>query len=138
MLIDEIRKIKSTRKELREFGLIVGAVFGLLATLFLLRSKSFYPYFYAISIFLVLFGLIAPVALLPIHKIWMTFAIVIGFFVTRVILGILFYFVITPLGLILKISGQDTLDINFNNKSDSYWIKRNNENINKESYEKQY
>lgn len=138
MFIDEIRKIKSTRKELREFGLIVGAVFGLLATLFFLRGKNFYSYFYAISMFLVLFGLIAPVILLPIQKIWMTFAIVIGFFVTRVILGILFYSVITPIGIVMKAIGKDMLNINFSDKSDSYWIKRNNENINKESYEKQY
>lgn len=138
MFIDEIRKIKSTRKELREFGLIVGAVFGLLATLFLLRGKNFYSYCYVISIFLVLSGLIAPVVLLPIQKVWMILALIIGFFVTRIILGILFYFVITPIGIVVKATGKDMLNINFSNKSDSYWIRRNNENINKESYEKQY
>lgn len=138
MLLEDIKKIKSTKKELREFGLIVGAVFGMLATLFLWRGKSFYLYFYIISMFLVLFGLIVPVLLKPMQKIWMTFAVIIGFFVTRIILGILFYFVITPVGIIMKISGKDILDINFNDKSDSYWIKRNNKNLNKESYEKQY
>jgi hypothetical protein len=138
MLLEDIKKIKSTKKELREFGLIVGAVFGLLATLFLWRGKSFYLYFYTISIFLVLFGLIAPVVLKPIQKIWMILAIVFSFFVTRIILGILFYLVITPVGIIMKISGKDILNITFNDKSDSYWIKRNNQNLNKESYEKQY
>jgi hypothetical protein len=81
---------------------------------------------------------VSPVILRPLNKIWMTIAIILGWFMTRVILSILFYLVLTPMGWIAKIVGKEFLDINWKRKSDSYWIKRKKINIEKIDYERQF
>ena len=83
-------------------------------------------------------GLVTPSLLKPIQKVWMSLAIVIGWFVTRVILTVLFYLVVTPIGLVAKLSGKRFLDINFDRGVDSYWIPRETTKFNKRSYENQF
>ncbi len=138
MLLDEIKAIKSGKTELRKFGITLGIVFGLLGGLFLWREKSYYFYLFILSAFFLFFGLVLPVLLKPIHKIWMGLALVLGSIMTRVILSVLFYLVITPLGLISKLSGKDFLDLKFDKSASSYWIQRKKITFEKSNYEKQF
>ena len=138
MLLSEIKNIKSGKAELRKFGITLGIVFGLLGSLFLWRGKPYYLYLFALSGFFLFFGLLFPTLLKPIHKAWMALALILGSIMTRVILSILFYLVITPLGLISKISGKDFLDLKFDKSSDSYWILREKVVLEKTNYEKQF
>lgn len=138
MLIDEIKNIKSTKKNLKEFGFLVGAVFGIIGSLFWWKGNYLYPYFIFVSIFLVFFGLVLPITLKPIHKIWMAIALVIGFVMTRIILFVLFYMILTPTSLLSKFSGKNFLDLEVDKSKTSYWQYRSEKEFYKERYEKQY
>ncbi|MBN1354104.1 MAG: hypothetical protein JW994_05515 [Candidatus Omnitrophica bacterium] len=136
-MLEDIKNIKSTRKELREFGLTIGIFLVILGILAVWRGKAVYPYFLATGILFISLGLWAPPLLKPLQKIWMGFSIVIGFFVSRFILIVLFYTVITPMGLITRLMGKDILDQRIDRTRESYWHKRN-EIKDKKSYENQY
>lgn len=142
MIIEEIKGIKSEKSDLRKFGVSVGLVLGLLGGLFWWREKDFYSYFIIVSAALILSGLIIPSVLKPLQKAWMAFAVVIGWFMTRVILTVLFYFIVTPIGLVAKLFGKDFLDRKFsvkaNKNTDSYWINKEDEALEKSRYEKQF
>jgi len=138
-MLEEIKKIKSGKKELRQFGLTIAVASGLLGGLLLFRERSGYFYFFAASVGFLLLGLAAPILLKPIQKAWMSVAVLIGWVMTRVILIILFYLVITPLGLLAKLFGKRFLDIGFkNNDQDSYWVTRPVRDSEQKSLENQF
>lgn len=138
MLLDEIKSIKSGKAELRKFGITMGVVFGLFGGLFLLRERPYYFYLFILSAFFLFFGVVLPVLLKPIYKIWMSLALVLGSIMTRIILSVLFYLIITPLGLISKLSRKDFLDLKFDQSAGSYWIQRKKIPLEKSNYEKQF
>jgi hypothetical protein len=138
MLREEIKNIKSDTGDLRKFGITVGIVLALLGGLLLWREKDYSIYFLIISFVLISLGIISPIILKPVQKAWMTLAVVIGWFMTRVILSILFYLVFTPIGLIGKIFKKDFLDLEFHDNKKSYWIERKEGPREKDSYEKQF
>ena len=138
MIIEGIRNIKSGKKELRQFGVTLGIVLGLLGGLFLLRQKDCYFYFFIFSAVFLFLCLIAPIVLKPVQKVWMSLAIIIGWFVTRAILTVLFYLVVTPIGILARLVGKDFLDIKFDRNTDSYWLAREPAKFDKRSYENQF
>lgn len=73
-----------------------------------------------------------------IQKIWMSLGVLIGWFVTRLILIILFYLIITPIGLLAKLFGKDFLNRKFDKTAGSYWIIRKSTGFDKKSYENQF
>jgi hypothetical protein len=138
VIIEDIRNIKSGRSELRKFGITLGIVLGLLGGLFLWRGRDYYSYFFVFSAVFLLLGLILPILLKPIHKIWMTLAILLGWLITRIILSILFYLVVTPIGFLARLSGKTFLDLRFDKNADSYWNPKKKTNHEKEYYENQF
>jgi len=140
MLIEEIKNIKSDKKELRKFGITVGAVLVLIgfAFQFFGNNYSFYMIIGTIGAVLIFFGVIYPNILLPLHKIWMSLAVVLGFIMTRVILSILFYLIVTPIGFIAKLTGKDFLDLKIEKDKESYWHKREIKEYQKIDTERQF
>ena len=139
MLIEEIRSIKSEKKDLRKFGITVGIAFGFFGVIFLWRQISGYPYFFIASGLLISTGFIVPLFLKPIQKAWMTLAILLGWFMSRVILTILFFIIVTPTGLLARLIGKDFLNRRFKQNSDqSYWIKKKIILPEKSTYENQF
>ena len=138
MIIEEIKKIKSEKKELRQFGITMGIVLALLAGLLFWREKDNYFYLLILSILFFFIGLALPVTLKPLHKIWMTLATLIGWFVTRLIMIILFYLVVTPIGLLTRLCGKDFLDTKFKKNTNSYWVPRKTIKYDKGNYENQF
>lgn len=123
------------RIELRKFGITLGIVFGLLGTIFCLRGREYFLYILILSALFLICAFCAPMCLKPVHKLWMTFAMSMGWVMTRVILSILFYLVVTPIGLLARLFGKDFLDIKFDKTATSYWIPKGSA---KSSYENQY
>lgn len=140
MLIEEIKNIKSDKRELRKFGITVGAMLVLIGFAFQLFANNYNVYMVVgtIGALLVLSGIIFPKILLPIHKVWMTLAVILGFVMTRVILSILFYLVVTPIGFIAKIFGKDFLNLKIEKNKNSYWQKRDDEEYQKIFTERQF
>ena len=71
--------------------------------------------------FLIL-GLINSKILTPLNKLWFKFGILLGKIVSPLIMGIIFFLVVTPIGLIMRLLGKDLLNLKYNNKS--YWIEK--------------
>ncbi|MHA2218954.1 MAG: SxtJ family membrane protein [Candidatus Hodarchaeales archaeon] len=138
MLIEEIENIKSEKSDLRKFGITFGVVLGLLAGALWWRGKDFYSLLVIISLVFFVTGLFVPVVLKPLQKAWMTLAVVLGWFMTRLILSVLFYLVFTSIGLIAKLLGKRFLDIKLNGEEKSYWICRETKPFVKKNYERQF
>ena len=98
MLLDDIKKIKSTYKELRKFGITLGVFFALVGGLALWRHSGLYPTFFILSLVFLAPGFLLPSLLKPVQKVWMGLALILGWVMSRVILSFLFYFVLTPAG----------------------------------------
>jgi len=136
-MLEELRSIKSGKKELREFGLTIGGILVILCALVFWRGRrELWPYLLASGVLLIVLGLALPRALKPVQKAWMAVAVIIGFFVSRFILLVLFYLVLTPLGLIAKLFGKDLLDQKIDKNAKSYWRARRPGK--REDCEKQY
>ena len=112
---------KKRRKELREFGLTVGIALVVLGGILFGLKKPAYPYLFGVGTALMLFGLIAPGLLGPIRKVWMGFSAAIGWVMTNIILSAAFYLIITPIGIALRLSGRELLDLEIDKSAASYW-----------------
>lgn len=124
MILDEIKQINRGERDLRRFGLLVGAVFAGLGILLMARGKGHFWYFLAPGAALMLAGLACPKALRSIYVVWMSVAIVLGFIVSLLILTGLFFLVITPIGLAARLSGKDFLRLKPDPRAATYWIPR--------------
>ena len=138
MILDEIKNIKGTKQELRKFGFIIGLVLLLFGVLFWWKGKSFYLGF-LVSSFLFLFSaLVYPQLLKLVHFVWMSIALVLGYIMTRVILCLLFYLLLTPLSLIARVFGNRFLNLKIDKSAPSYWIYKTKESFDILDYEKQF
>jgi hypothetical protein len=138
MIIEEIRKLKTGERELRKFGWLIGGVLSALAIIMWLRHKSYFPYFLAPGIALIVFGFLLPKALKYIYIAWMSVAIALGFVVSNVILTIFFFFMITPIGLITRLLGKDFLTLKIDREAPTYWIPRERARKTPAEYERQF
>ena len=93
-----------------------------ISTYALIRGNSVYTILYPVAGAILLAGLIIPVLLKPIQKVWMTLAILMGWLMTRVILTVTFYVIFTPIGLISRIFGKDFLNTKRKKEAEmSFW-----------------
>ena len=135
---EDIKQLKTSARDLRKFGLMVGGVFAVLGGLMLLRHKAHYPYFLWPGAVLVLFGAILPRALKWIYIAWMSVAFVLGFVMAHVILTLLFFLVITPIGLVARLMGKDFLSLKLDRAAKSYWIPREKKPKSAADYSRQF
>ena len=115
----------ATRKELRHFGLLVGAVFtviGLWPLVF--RGESLRLWAIGIGGLLIAFGGILPQLLAPIHKGWMWVGHILGWINTWILLSIVFYAMVTPIGLVRRLMGKDRIRQAFAESSTTYRVVR--------------
>ena len=138
MLKEEFQHIKETKKELRKFGLTVGSVLAAVAVLLFYFEKPSAIYFAVIGGLLILFGALFPQPLKPLNKIWMGLAIILGFIMSRVILTVLFYLVLTPIAILAKIVGKKFMVLKYDKSAETYWEKRTNIHKKQIDYERQF
>lgn len=115
----------ATRKELRQFGLLVGAVFtviGLWPLVF--RGEPLRLWAIGIGGLLILCGVALPSVLAPVHKGWMWVGHIMGWINTRILLGIVFYVLLTPIGLVFRLRGKDRMRQAFVESSTTYRVVR--------------
>ena len=137
-MLEEIKNIKSEKSDLRNFGIIVGIILLIISGFLFWKEKESFQIFLAISITLFLTAIVIPSVFKPVYWIWMIFAIILGWFMTRVILSLLFYVVFTSIGLTLRFFGKQFLELRWDKSKESYWNFRTNEHLKKENYEKQF
>ena len=136
-MIEEIKNITSTKKDLRNFGFTIGSILLFIALILFFKEKDSDVYFFSIGLAFILSGIVLSFILKPFYKIWMTFAVIIGWIMTRIILAILFFFIIAPIGFLARLFGKDFLNLKPDNR-DSFWNMRNRDRELNQDYEKQF
>ena len=137
-MFDEIKNIKSEKSDLRNFGIIVGIILLIISGFLFWKEKESYQIFLTVGTILFMLGILVPAILKPIYWIWMIFASILGWFMTRVILTLLFYAMLTPIGIISRFLGKQFIELVWKEKDSTYWNYRSPGIIEKERYKKQF
>ena len=116
--MDEI-KISSNRS----FGIVFFIVFLLIALYPLLKGNDLRIWSLVISFVFLALGLINSKILLPLNRLWFKFGLLLGRFISPLIMGIIFFIVVTPTGIIMRLFKKDLLNLKYN-KKESYWINK--------------
>ena len=109
----------------KSFGLVFFTVFLVIAIYPILKNGDIRIWSLIISIIFLILGLINSKILTPLNKIWFKLGLFLGKIVSPLIMGFIFFVVVTPIGLLMKILKKDLLCLKFNNEK-SYWIEKNN------------
>lgn len=121
-----MQKARITLAELRSFGFIfaglVALLFGLLVPWIFDRNWPGWPWY--VGGIVGGLALVAPVILYPLYRVWMAFGLVMGWINTRLILGLLFFVVLLPIGLIMKVLARDPMRRRIDPEATSYRIIR--------------
>ena len=132
MNIDELN-LPSNRK----FGFFFTFVFTVTATYFYYAKNIVWVYIFVAAAMIFLFiTLIKSDALLHFNKLWMRFGLLLGMFISPIVLGVIFYGMFTPIAMLMRLSGRDYLRLKFAQKI-SHWILRK-EAIKPESFKNQF
>ena len=137
-MIDELKNIRTDNKAIRDFGILIGFILLIIAGILFYKERESYELIVLLGIAFIGLGLGMPIFLKPFYLIWMVFAVILGWFMTRLILIILFYFILTPIGLVGKLFGKNFLGNNFNSSANSYWNLRDSKSEINQDYEKQF
>ncbi len=108
----------------RGFGLLFFIVFTIISVWPLLSGGNLRIYFLFPAFLFLILGLINSKLLTPINKLWIKFGELLGKIIAPIIMGIVYFVILTPISLIIRIFGKDLLNLRFSNKIQSYWIKR--------------
>lgn len=108
----------------RAFGFVFTVVFLIIACYPLLTGQGVRLWSLAVAGIFLLLALVVPGVLAPANRLWMKFGMLLHAIVSPIALGILFYLVVTPTGLLMRLLGKDPLRLRFDPAADSYWIKR--------------
>ena len=107
----------------RSFGLLFFIVFIIIGLWPLKNDLELNYIFIGISIIFLILGLMNSKILTPLNKIWVKFGEFLGRIIAPIVMAIIYFFILTPISLILRISGKDLLNLKFS-KEKSYWTKR--------------
>jgi len=107
----------------RSFGIVFFVVFLIIATYPLINGDELRLWSLIISIVFLFLGLVNSKILNPLNKLWFKFGIFLGKIISPLIMGIIFFLVVTPIGLLMRLFNKDLLNLKFNNNS-SYWIEK--------------
>jgi len=113
----------------RNFGLVFFIVFMVIALWPLLNQSEIRYWSLFISLIFLLLGIMNSKLLTPLNKIWFKFGLLLGGIISPIIMGIVYFLIVTPTGFIMRVIGKDVLNLKKNAKN-SYWLEKNNKNNN--------
>ena len=113
------KKIKVSSN--KSFGIVFSIFFLLISVYPLLNNDSIHYWSLFVSFIFLVLGLMNSKILSPLNVLWFKFGILLGKIVSPVVMGIIFFLVVTPISIILKMFGKDVLNLKFNNNK-TYWI----------------
>ena len=111
----------------KSFGIVFSAVFFIISIWPLLDGGQIRYWSIIISIIFLVLGILNSKLLTPLNKIWFKFGLLLGNIISPIVMGLVFFLVVFPTGIIMKLLGKDLLNLKKNN-NDSYWIQKNNQN----------
>lgn len=107
---------------LRKFAITMSIAFTVLGCLLWWRGHSVFQWFLIVAGLFIICGLLIPRVLIPVEWVWMKFAHVMGSVMTIVLVTITFFLIITPIGMIVRLTGKDSLRLKKQSNLSSYWI----------------
>ena len=107
----------------RSFGLVFFIVFLLIAFYPLINQEEIRIWSVLISLLFLILGIINSKILTPLNKVWFKFGIFLGKLISPIVMGIIFFLVVTPIAFLMRMLNKDLLNLKFNKKS-SYWIEK--------------
>ena len=113
----------------RNFGIVFSIVFLIIAIWPILNQNEIRIWSIIISLIFLILGLINSKFLSPLNKAWFKFGLILGGVIAPIVMGIVFFLVVTPTGLIMKALGKDILGLK-RNKNNTYWLEKDNSNNN--------
>jgi len=125
-------------KEWQKFGFGLSLILAVIASIQLYLGSAAALFLYGAAAVLVLAALMFPLLIKPLFILFSYIGLAMNWLVTHLVLTIVFFLLITPLGWLLKLSGKKLLDRDFSGKPDSYWISREKEAGNREDFKNQY
>ena len=126
------------KSDLRKFGITIGLILLILAGYFFWKGNESFQLFLTNGIIFFVLGIVIPFILKPIYWVWINFATILGWAITRIILSLMFYIIVTPIGVFLRLFGIQLLGLKTNHSQKSYWGMRTHETFNKKKYERQF
>ena len=108
----------------RSFGIVFFIVFLIIAVYPLINSGELKLWSLILSIIFLVLGLVNSNILNPLNKLWFKFGIFLGKIISPFVMGIIFFLVVTPIGIFMRLLGKDLLKLRYN-KNQSYWIEKN-------------
>ena len=138
MLKEELKHIDNSDEAVKKTGISVGVVLILISLLLWYFGKTSFIYFSITGGLFVILAFITIPVIRPFHKIWMMLSLAMGFVMSRVILTILFYIILTPIGLLAKIVGKKFMPLGFDKNAKTYWEKREHPVKQQIDYERQF
>jgi ABC-type uncharacterized transport system permease subunit len=121
-----LKKMKNsvikTPAELRRFGLALGAGLSVLGSILLWRDKSAAPWILAVAATLLLIAILQPRVLWPLEKVFARVARVVTAALTYLVLTLTFIFLVTPMGLVMRLLGKDPLALKPAPDQPSFWV----------------
>lgn len=135
---EQLRTLDQSQKALRTYAFITtGALAVLGALLFFLSKKPHWGlWLWGIGGAFLLVGLVAPVVLKPVHYVWMALTFLLGAIMTTLLLTLLFFLVVTPIGLLVRRVKGDLLNQKIDRSAASYWVKREPREFDPQRYER--
>ena len=107
----------------KSFGIVFFIVFLLIAVYPLINNEDIRAWSLILSLIFLILGLLKSRILTPLNIVWIKFGILLGKFIAPIVMGIIFFFVVTPIGILMRIFNKDLLNLKFNSKN-TYWIER--------------
>tara|TARA_B100000029_G_C16948026_1_gene731450 strand:+ start:150 stop:533 length:384 start_codon:yes stop_codon:yes gene_type:complete len=107
----------------RSFGFVFSLVFLLIAIYPILNNEDIRVWSLIICLIFFILGILNSKILFPLNKIWFKFGIILGKVVSPIVMSAVFFIVVTPIGLLMKLLGKDLLNLKYNNDK-SYWIEK--------------
>ena len=119
-----MKKIINKKKSNKSFGILFFIVFLIIGFWPLTNGEEIRFWSILISLIFLILGILNSKVLTPLNKAWFRFGVFLGNFVSPIIMGIIFFLVVTPIGLLMKLLGKDLINLKKNNEK-TYWIQRN-------------
>ena len=107
----------------KSFGIVFFIVFFLISLYPLTNQENIRVWSLIISLIFLILGLLNSKILNPFNKLWFKFGMILGRIISPIIMSIIFFLVVTPIGLIMKLLKKDLLNLKFN-KTNTYWIEK--------------
>ena len=108
----------------RSFGIVFFVVFLIIALFPLINDGNLRIWALIISLIFLIFGSINSKILTPLNKTWFKFGVFLGKIISPIVMSVVFFLVVTPIGILMRILKKDLLNLKINN-SKSYWIEKN-------------